>query len=128
MHRRARHSSIEGRSILGDGVIISAGVNVRAAGGVVRIGNGSAITQNCVVVAANHVTTPGVDRIHVAWDETITGVELEDDVWIGALSVLLPGTRIGRGSIVGAGSVVRGVIPAGELWAGVPARKIKDLP
>ncbi|MGB1060198.1 MAG: acyltransferase, partial [Ketobacter sp.] len=61
------------------------------------------------------------------WDEDRTDVILGRNVWIGANSCLLAGSRVGDNSIVGAGSVVTGEIPANEIWAGVPARKIKDL-
>jgi acetyltransferase-like isoleucine patch superfamily enzyme len=41
---------------------------------------------------------------------------------------VLDGARIGRGAIIGAGSVVTGVVPPYEIWAGNPLRKIKDRP
>ena len=50
----SKHSSVRGGLVLGDGVIISKGVDIRAAGGMIRIGNGSGIGQHCVVVGANH--------------------------------------------------------------------------
>ena len=50
---------------------------------------------------------------------------VEDDVWIGANSVLLDGTRIGRGAVVAAGSVVRGELPAYSISAGNPAKVVK---
>jgi len=49
-------------------------------------------------------------------------VHIEDNVWIGAGAVILPGVRIGRGSIVAAGAVVREDVPPGALVAGVPAK------
>lgn len=48
-------------------------------------------------------------------------VVIEDDVWIGAHSIILPGVRIGRNSVVGAGSIVREDVPANCLVAGNPA-------
>ena len=51
---------------------------------------------------------------------------MEDDVWIGAGSVLLSGVKIGRGAIVAAGSVVTKDVPACEIWGGNPAAKIRD--
>ncbi|MCK6622842.1 MAG: acyltransferase [Calditrichaceae bacterium] len=54
-------------------------------------------------------------------------VVIEDDVFIGTNSIILKGTRIGRGSVIGAGSVVSGNVPAGEIWAGNPARKVRSL-
>lgn len=48
-------------------------------------------------------------------------IVIEDDVWIGAGSIILPGVRIGRGSIVGAGSVVTKDVPDFVVAAGNPA-------
>lgn len=125
--RRTKHSSLEGRLTLGDGVVISTGVNLRAAGGAIRVGAGSAISQHCVVVAANHRLEPGTARIHTAWDEACCGVEIGMNVWIGAGCIVLPGAHIGDNAVIAAGSVVRGEVPAGELWGGVPAKYIKTI-
>ena len=125
--RRTKHSSLEGRLTLGDGVVISTGVNLRAAGGAISVGAGSAISQHCVVVAANHRLEPGAARIHTAWDETCCGVEIGMNVWIGAGCIVLPGARIGDNAVIAAGSVVTGDVPAGQLWGGVPAKYIKTI-
>jgi acetyltransferase-like isoleucine patch superfamily enzyme len=53
-------------------------------------------------------------------------VVIERDVWIGANATILPGVRIGAGSVVGAGAVVTGDIPAGKVALGVPARIVHD--
>jgi acetyltransferase-like isoleucine patch superfamily enzyme len=55
-------------------------------------------------------------------------IVLEADVWLGVNVVVLRGVRIGRGAVVGAGSVVTKSIPGYEVWAGVPARKIGVRP
>ncbi len=123
----ARYSRVEGRLRLADGVVISTGVNLRAAGGAIQVGAGSVISQHCVVVAANHRLEPGVARIHTPWDETRCGVEIGANVWIGAGCVVLPGARIGDNAVIAAGSVVRGEVPAGELWGGVPVAYIKTI-
>jgi len=49
------------------------------------------------------------------------------NVWIGAGCIVLPGARIGDNAVIAAGSVVRGEVPAGELWGGVPAKYIKTI-
>lgn len=56
---------------------------------------------------------------------TTAKITIEEDVWIGTSSVILQGITIGKGSIIGAGSVVNKSIPEYEIWAGVPARFIK---
>ena len=52
-------------------------------------------------------------------------VVIEDDVWVGGKSVILPGVTIGRGSIIAAGSVVTKDIPPFVIAGGVPAKIIK---
>ncbi|GGD25140.1 acyltransferase [Nocardioides daphniae] len=54
-------------------------------------------------------------------------VEIGDGSWIGRGAVILPGSRIGRNVVVGAGSVVRGVVPDHSVVVGVPARVVRRL-
>lgn len=54
-------------------------------------------------------------------------VIIEDDVWIAAKTTVLPGVRIGRGAIIGAGSVVSRDVEPFTIAAGVPAKSIKQL-
>lgn len=48
------------------------------------------------------------------------------DVWIGHGVILLRGARVGNGAIIAAGAVVTRDVPAYEIWAGVPAKKVRD--
>lgn len=54
-------------------------------------------------------------------------IHVEDEVWIGANVTILPGVHIGRCSVIGAGSVVTKDVESYSVYAGVPARKIRDL-
>lgn len=54
-------------------------------------------------------------------------VVIENNVFIGAHSIILKGVTIGENSIVGAGSVVTKNIPANQIWAGNPAKFIRNL-
>ena len=54
-------------------------------------------------------------------------VTVGNNVFIGAYSIILPGTVIGNNCIIGAGSLVRGTIPDNSVAAGVPARVIKTV-
>lgn len=51
---------------------------------------------------------------------------VEDDVWIGHGAIILAGVKVGKGSILAAGSVLTKDIPPCEIWGGNPARKLKD--
>lgn len=55
-------------------------------------------------------------------------VNIADDVWIGCNAVILKGVSIGRGSVVGAGSVVTHDVPPWVVVAGNPARVVRELP
>lgn len=54
-------------------------------------------------------------------------IEIGNDVFIGANSIILKGVTIGDRSIIGAGSIVTSTIPSDEIWAGNPARFIKKI-
>ncbi|WP_233191214.1 MULTISPECIES: DapH/DapD/GlmU-related protein [unclassified Cryobacterium] len=54
-------------------------------------------------------------------------VVIEDDVFLGARSIVLKGVRIGTGSVIGAGSVVSRSIPPGSIAAGNPCRVIGKI-
>jgi len=54
------------------------------------------------------------------------GIVVEDDCWIGAKVTFLDGAHVGKGCVIAAGAVVRGVIPPYSIAAGVPARVIKS--
>jgi acetyltransferase-like isoleucine patch superfamily enzyme len=57
----------------------------------------------------------------------VAPIVIEDNVWIGLRATVLKGVRIGRGSVIGAGSVVTSDIPPGSLAFGVPARVVRSL-
>lgn len=52
---------------------------------------------------------------------------IEDNVWLGNYVTVLPGTIIGKNSIVGAGSIVKGIFPENVIIQGNPARIIKKI-
>ena len=54
-------------------------------------------------------------------------VIIEDNVWIGEKSIILKGSKIGKNSIIGAGSVVSDEVPENVVFAGNPAKEVKKL-
>jgi acetyltransferase-like isoleucine patch superfamily enzyme len=54
-------------------------------------------------------------------------VVIEEDCWLGTGAIILPGVRVGRGSIIGAGAVVTKDIPPLSLAVGVPARVVRQI-
>lgn len=99
----------------GRGVFLNMGCRMEGAAPII-IGDHCQIGPFCCFENVNH--TEGGDRA--------LPVVVGAGVWVGARAVLTPGVEIGDGSIIAAGAVVTKKVPCGELWGGVPARKIKD--
>lgn len=94
--------------------------------------------SGCSLVIGNRVAIgPRVTLIlssDANWSNLMNQIEpikgtiiLEDDCWIGAGAIILPNIIVGKGSIVGAGSVVTKNVPPNSIVAGVPAKIIRTL-
>jgi maltose O-acetyltransferase len=59
--------------------------------------------------------------------EVAKPIVIEDNVWLGGGAILLPGVRIGRNAVVGAGAVVPRTVPPNTVVAGNPARVIREI-
>ncbi len=94
--------------------------------GPVTIGSHVNLAQGITVTALNHNFADSGKRIDEQGVST-TPVVIEDDVWIGANAVVLPGVRIGTHSVVAAGAVVTKDVPPHSIVAGVPAKVIKKI-
>lgn len=89
----------------------------------VRIGADVLIAPFCYVQDTDHgFADPSVP---ISSQPSVSApIDIEDDVWIGAHSVVTRGVRIGRGAVIGAGSVVTRDVPPYTIAAGAPARAI----
>ena len=94
--------------------------------GPVEIGNNVNLAQGITVTALNHNFSDSNKRIDEQGVST-KPVTIEDDVWIGANAVVLPGVKIGNHCVVAAGAVVTKDVPPHSLVAGVPAKVIKQI-
>jgi acetyltransferase-like isoleucine patch superfamily enzyme len=90
----------------------------------VFIGQEVQIAANCAFYPYNHGIAPG-KLIHEQELESKGDIVIEDDAWLGFGVIVLDGVRIGRGAVVGAGSVVSNDIPDEAIAVGVPARVVK---
>jgi acetyltransferase-like isoleucine patch superfamily enzyme len=120
---------------LWNGVRIEVGRN-----GHLSIGTGTYLNRNATVVCDEHVSIGR--NCAISWDVVILDTDqhereglgpstapvvIEDDVWIGCRTIVLKGVTIGRGAVVGAGSIVTRDVPAGTLVVGQPARVVRSL-
>jgi len=92
----------------------------------IRIGPRAILGRSTIMDTDFH--SLGVDRHHPDALVRVAPVVLEENVWIGAQVGILPGTKIGRNSVVGFGAVCAGVFPANVVIAGNPAKVIRPVP
>ena len=90
----------------------------------VRIGNHVMIGPAVQIYTAAHDLQA---ESRIKGGETAKPIVIEDNVWIGGGAILLPGVRIGKNAVVGAGSVVTRNVPANTVVAGNPARVIREI-
>lgn len=93
--------------------------------GPVSIGNHSHIGQHSTLSGLNH-NYEDVEQYFDKQGVVTSPIVIEDDVWVGANSVILPGITIGRHSVIAAGSVVTQSVPPYSVCAGVPAKILKQ--
>ncbi|GIK01581.1 hypothetical protein Aspvir_005619 [Aspergillus viridinutans] len=91
----------------------------------VVIGDRVQIGTNVSIVTAGHDTSILSRRKYVEFGHPVF---IEDDCWIGANVVILPGVRIGQGSTIGAGSIVTKDIPPFSVAMGSPCRVKRKIP
>lgn len=90
----------------------------------IRIGDGVMIAPSVTLTTTGHPVHPSRRVDFGRFSEPIV---IEDKVWIGSNAVILPGVRIGYGSVVGAGSVVSRTIPPMTVAVGTPCRVIRAI-
>lgn len=129
-----------------DRVYISKNSKIYCAGGVLTIGNGVFFNENNQVVCYESIQIgnnclfgPNVciyDADHQYRDSskpiryqgfTKGEVIISEDVWIGAGTVITKGTKVGRHVVIGANSVVRGILGSNSVYAGNPLREIRKI-
>ena len=88
------------------------------------IGDLVSIAPRVTIVTSSH---PNQSRIRAFAPTAKAPVVIEEDAWIGAHAVILPGVTVGHGAVVGAGSVVGSDVPPMVIVAGQPARQIRAL-
>jgi acetyltransferase-like isoleucine patch superfamily enzyme len=92
----------------------------------ISIGSDTLIGAYCYIISANHrFAAPDVPVRMQGYDGA--PITIGRNVWLGAHVIVLPGVIIGDNAVVGAGSVVTTSVPEGEIWAGVPARRIRSI-
>ena len=90
----------------------------------VYIGDNVMFGPNVTITAAGHPVDPDLRRQVYQYNFP---VRIEENVWVGAGVIILPGVTIGKNSVIGAGSVVTKDIPANVVAMGVPCRVVREI-
>lgn len=90
----------------------------------IYIGNNVLIGPNVIIDAGTHPINPIIRKKQAQFN---VPVYIEDNVWIGGGSIILPGVRIGKNSVIGAGSVVTKDIPENVVAVGNPCRILRKI-
>lgn len=108
---------------IGEHCLIGRGSHLVAHRSVV-IGDDVITGPHCYVTDQNHVYADPDTPIGRQWP-TEDAVEIGPGSWLGTGAIILPGTRLGRNTVVGAGAVVRGEFPDHAVLAGIPATVVR---
>jgi acetyltransferase-like isoleucine patch superfamily enzyme len=112
--------------IIGNDCVINSGCVLYTGNGL-TMGNGVAVAANCTFAPVNHEYQNRLVQIREqGFRSSKGGIVIEDDVWIGANTVLLDGAILRQGCVVAAGSIVRGELRAYHVYAGPNLRIIKE--
>lgn len=126
----AEDCAIERRAYFGRGEQIRIGKNSSIGfrcelHGKVIIGNYVMMGPETIILTKNHVHTDINLPMYFQGETESELVEIGNDVWIGTRVIILPGVKIGNGTIIGAGSIVTSNIPDFVVAAGVPCKVIR---
>lgn len=109
---------------IGKGTVIGFNVSLLA-GADIKIGENVLFASNILITSENHGMDPENVLKYSLQSLEAKPVVIEDNVWIGENSIILPGVTVGKYSIIGAGAVVTKDVPSYTIVAGNPAKIIK---
>ena len=92
----------------------------------VHIGDNVMMAPECYFCTRNHIIERTDIPMRLQGSTEVKPIYVDNDVWIGFRSIILPGVHIGEGAVIGAGSVVTKDIPPYCVVGGAPARIIRN--
>jgi acetyltransferase-like isoleucine patch superfamily enzyme len=112
---------------IGEGTSMN-GASIVARSHSIHVGRKVMIGPNCVILdSPMHRLWPPEERLHYPETDLDQDIYIGDNCWIALGCVILPGSKIGENSVIGARSVVTGEIPPNSLAVGNPAKVIRRL-
>lgn len=115
---------------MGEGCSVWFNAIVRGDVDSIRIGSNVNIQDGAIIHCTHQKWPVSIgNNVSIAHNAIIHGCTIRDNVLIGMGAIVMDGAVINSNSIIGAGALVKEgtVVGSGEVWAGVPARKVKDI-
>lgn len=126
----AENATIIGDVVLGDEVSIWYQAVVRGDVNAIRIGNKVNIQDGVIIHATYETASTNIgNNVSIGHNAIIHGCTLKDNVLVGMGSIIMDHSLIGSNSVIAAGAVVtqNTIVSPGSIYAGIPARKIRDI-
>ena len=126
----SENSTVVGDVIMGDDCSIWFNAVVRGDVNSIRIGNKVNIQDGAVIHCTYQKTTTNIGNcVSIGHNAIVHGCTVHDNVLIGMGAIVMDNCEIGSNSIIAAGAVLleNTKVEAGSIWAGVPAKKVKDI-
>ena len=126
----AENSTLIGDVKIGDEVSVWYQAVVRGDVNSIRIGNKVNIQDGVVIHATFETASTYIgNNVSIGHNAIVHGCKINDNVLIGMGSIIMDHCEVGSNSIIAAGAVVtqNTIVPPGTIFAGVPAKKIKDI-
>lgn len=126
----AENATLTGDVVMGDNCSIWFNAVVRGDVHYIRIGNNVNIQDGVIIHCTYQKAAVEIgDNVSIAHSAIIHGCTIKDNVLVGMGAILMDGVVVESNSIIAAGAVVskNTIVKSGSVWAGVPAKKIKDV-
>lgn len=126
----APNATLVGDLVMGDEVTVWFNAVIRADVNAIRIGNRTNIQDGAIIHCTYQKTQTIIgNNVSIAHNAIVHGCTIEDEVLIGMGAIIMDGAHIGKNAIIGAGAVItqNTIVPPGTIWAGNPAKYLKDV-
>ncbi len=126
----APNATLTGDIIMGDDCSVWFNAVLRGDVNSIRIGNRVNVQDGAIIHCTYQRTTTDIkNNVSIGHNAIVHGCVIQNNVLVGMGAIIMDHAQIGSNSIIAAGSVVleKTVVEEGSIYAGVPAKKIKDI-
>src|SRR5687768_9943832 len=127
----APNATIAGDVVMGDDCSIWFNAVIRGDVNSIRLGNQVNVQDGAIIHCTYEKAKTVVgNNVSIGHNAIVHGCVIDDNVLVGMGAIVMDNAHIGSNSIIAAGAVVleNTIVEPGSIWAGVPAKKIKDIP